>query len=160
MKTKSIFGLTLTCWAIISAYTVCRIGDLLPEYFQIAYKLKPNEVVAFMHAPTRFATTHTWLFGSAFALITLTTVFTLRRPQANIARIGIVNLCSQGLVAWIALFCYCYEGFCGTMEIRSGSNFILTEFLQFEGGIFLITFLGFAAPLVLLFFALDPAEDK
>lgn len=153
MKPKSSLVLLLTCSALVFGYVVFRIGTFVPRFFAVSYKLKPNELANFMSTPTRLASEYAWSFGLALLLILAVTVAALRRRPAHSLEIAVVSLCAQGAVAWIAMFCYFYEAFCGPMCLHAEPQFSLVEFLCFEGGVFPISLAGLAAPIMFLFTA-------
>lgn len=158
MKAKSPLVLLLTCSAIVFAYVVGRIGSFLPKFFEVAYRLKPSEVASFMHIPTRFASENPWAFGLAMIFILAATVVALRRQSARDLKIAVVSLCAQGTIVWIAMFCFCYEGFCGPMGLHAEPEFSFVEFMRFEGSVFPISFAGLVTPIIFLIVAWRPAN--
>ena len=143
--------LLLSCSALICERIVSCVGRLLPKYFQVAYRLNLGEVADFMPAPTRFACENAWAFRVALIFMLVASFVALYRKPAHCQKIPINGLCVQGTRVWIAMFCYCYEGFCGPVSLHTGPQFSLVEFMQFEGAIFPIALAGLAVPVAFSF---------
>ncbi len=149
MKTCAPVLLVLSS-AVIAAYIVLLIGDTIPRYFQFAYKETTEGALAIMPAPTLFASRYAWVFAVAILLFTVLTAVSLIRYPASAMLISTVGLCAQGAIVWIAMFCFCYKGFCGPMSLHYGPAFEPAEFASFEAGVFPITLAALLAPIIAL----------
>lgn len=154
---KSTFGLcasarlpslVLAAVTCVASYVVLVVGDLVPRFYQVTYKSKPEEVEGFMSPPTRFAAGSTWLFVLALLVALSVAVFLLWRHPEHTVRVTVAALCAEAAVVWIAFFCYCYGGFCGPMCLHHGPEFDAVEFLQFEAGVFPVTLVLNLIPLI------------
>lgn len=148
MKNRIPILCLLVSSGVACFYVILRVGSFLPRFFEVAYKLKSTEVVSFMHTPTRLASGHSWGFAFLLAVILAFTCITLNRHPLRALQIAVVGLCAQGIVFWAAMFCFCYEGFCGPVSVHSGAQFSFVEFVKFEGGVFPVTLLGILIPVV------------
>lgn len=160
MKLKPPLVLLLACTALVFSFIVFRIGNFVPRFFAVSYKLRPDEVANFMHIPTRLASEYAWLFGLALLLILVVTILTLRRCPANSIEIAVVSLCAQGAMVWIAMFCFFCEAFCGPISLHTPAQFSLVKFVQFEGGVFPISLAGLAAPIIFLLVTRFPTNAE
>jgi hypothetical protein len=103
-----------------------------------------------MLAPTRVASEHTWVFVLGILLVVVASVIGLKRSPGNALQITVVGLCMQGALVWVAMFCFCYSGFCGPMTLHHGPAFDPAEFVSFEAGVFPITLAALLAPIIAL----------
>jgi len=103
-----------------------------------------------MLAPTRFAVHYFWLFPALLAISCVTFVRATSRRNGEVAEILTCGLCVQGLVAWSAAFCFCFDAFTGPMCLHHGPEFEFGTFLTACLGVFSVTFATLLAPIVLV----------
>ena len=148
-KDKAFISL-LTCSAFVLTYVISLVRGFLPKYYEIVYNLKPSEVAEVMHDPTRLALEYSWAYGLAMILIMVVSVVVLVRHPARCIEAVVIGLCAIAMVFWLAMFCFCYEGFCGPMSLHEPPEFSLLEFLRFSDGIFPISLTGLTIPVIVL----------
>jgi hypothetical protein len=142
--------LLLAAAAVVSGYVVLLIGDVIPRFFQVAYKETTAGALDIMPVPTRFASEYAWLFALVVLLVVIVAALCLRHSPTNAILISTVGLCAQGAVVWAAMFCFCYKAFCGPMSLHHGPAFDPAEFVSFEAGVFPITLAALLAPIIAL----------
>ena len=143
--------------AVLTGYAILRLADNLPRYFIVAYGLEPGEVRNFMPIPTTFAVENSWIFVLLLSAVLMSSILALRLSR-NSVRVVVNGLCLQWMLLWIAMFCYCYEGFSGPFSLRSGPKFSLIQFLTFEMALFPVSFLGILLPIVITFQRNPPTQ--
>ena len=141
-------SLLVAAVAVVFSYLVLVVGDLVPRFLQVAFKLKPEEVTGFMSFPTRFATGSSWLFVVAVLLALSVGLVLFRLHPGHVVRVTVATLCVEAAVVWIAFFCYCYDGFCGPMSLHHGPKFDAIEFNRFGAGVFPVTLVMILIPLI------------
>jgi hypothetical protein len=141
-------SLLLAAAAVVASYVVVVVGDLVPRFLQVSFKLKPEEIAGFMSYPTRFAVGSSWVFVVGVLLAFLVALLLFRLRPLHVLRVTVVALCVQGVVVWIAFFCYCYQGFCGPMCLHHGPEFDPIEFARFEAGVFPASLVAILIPLI------------
>ena len=141
-------SLLLAAAAIVGSYVVLVVGDLVPRFLQVAFKLKPEEVTGFMSFPTRFATGSSWLVVVAVLLALSVGLVLFRLHPGHVVRVTVATLCVEAAIVWIAFFCYCYDGFSGPMNLHHGPKFDAIEFSRFGAGVFPVTLVMILIPLM------------
>lgn len=152
-------GLLLAATAAVGSYVVLIVGNLVPRFFEVAWNLRPGEVAGVVSPLTRFATTTSWVFVLAELLAVAVALLFFRLRPEQLIRVTVAALCVQGIVVWSALFCYCYDGFCGPMNLHHGPEFDLVRFCRFEAGVFPVTFLLMLLPLFACFVRRAPRSE-
>jgi|GEM_PF-7026801 len=140
--------LLLVSTAIVSAYLIFLIGDFVPRFFEVAYRETPKEAMNLMPTPTFLASRHSWVFALTILSLSFATLARLKLQPNRAVPICTIGLCSQGAIFWLAMFCFCYEGFCGPMTLHHASEFNPVEFVRFELGVFPISLIALLAPVI------------
>jgi hypothetical protein len=151
-------SLLLAAVAVVASYVVLVVGDLVPRFFQVTFKLKQEEVAGFMSHPTRFATASSWVFVVAVLLALSVALLLFRLHPGHMVRVTVATLCVQGVIVWITFFCYCYDAFCGPMSLHHGPEFDPAQFFRFEVGVFPATLLFILIPLAGCFVRRSPSS--
>ena len=145
MKSR-VLTLLLASSAVVLSYVILLVGNHVQRFFQIGYQATSAEASNLMPAPTRFASQYAWGFALAVLLFFIIAAVCSRRYPASNIQIVTAGLCGQGAVVWVAMFCFCYSGFCGPMTLHRGPAFDLGEFLGFEEAVFPITLAALLIP--------------
>lgn len=144
-----IAAILLVASAATQAFVCLWIALLVPSFFRVAYGQKSmDETLAFMPTVTRMVSEYSWLIAVGFALVCLTALAALRRGPEKIVQTVAVGLCAQGFVTWLAMFCFCFDGFLGPVRLNRGPEFDLSQFLSFAAGVFPVTFLLLLSPMI------------
>lgn len=144
-----IAAILLVASAATQAFVCIWIALLVPQFFRVAFGHKSmDEALASMPAVTRLVSEHSWLIAIGFALVCLTALAALRRcPEKTMPTLAI-GLCAQGFVTWLAMFCFCFEGFIGPVRLSRGPEFDSSRFMGFAAGVFPVTFLLILSPMI------------
>lgn len=125
------------------------IALLVPPFFRVAYGQKSmDEALTSMPAITRMVSEHSWLIAVGFALVCLTALAALRRGSDKIVQTLAIGLCAQGFVTWLAMSCFCFDGFIGPLRLNRGPEFDSSRFMGFSAGVFPVTFLLILSPII------------
>jgi len=150
MTAKNV-GLLLLPAAYVFAHITTLVANLTPRFFEITYKLKPSEDAEFIPEPTQIAVYYSWIFAISYGMIALTGVFLASRRPALTVQLLTTGLSLQAFIFWVAMFCFCYEGFLGPMTLHSGPDFDFSYFFQFGFGIFPICLIAIVVPIFFAF---------
>ena len=147
--TTRIASFLLIASAVTFSFVCVLIAWLVPPAFRSLYGLKSlDEVRDFMPAITRVASDHSWFIAVLLAGVCLASLVALRRLPDRTVQCITVGLCAQGLVTWVAMFCFCFEGFTGPMSLHHGPEFEFPQFASFGAGVFPVTLLLVVAPII------------
>lgn len=150
MKTR-VPSLLLASFGVVTAYIIILVGNMVPGFFQMAYKAKTAEAKSLMPGLTRFASEYAWVFALAIVVVVVIALACLRRYPSSVVLILTSSLCAQGVVLWGTMFCDCYSGFLGPMCLHHGSEFELAEFIDCGSGIFPISLAALLTPIIALY---------
>jgi hypothetical protein len=140
--------LFLAAMTAVASYVLLVINGLVPRFFQVTFRLKPDEVASFMLGPTRFAVGSSWVFAVVPVAALSAALFLVHLCPRHATRVVVAALCVEALTVWIAFFCYCYDGFCGPISLHRGPDFDAAEFCRFEAGVFPVTLILILIPLI------------
>ena len=144
-----IASLLLIASAVTLSFVCVLVAWLVPPAFRLMYGLKSlDEVREFMPTITRLASDHPWFIAVLLAAVCVASLVALRRLPDSVIQCIVVGLCAQGLVTWAAMFCFCFEAFTGPMSLHHGPEFEFLQFASFGAGVFPVTLLLVAAPLI------------
>ena len=130
----------LAASTVVGAYIVLLIGYLVPRFFFTMFRTAtPSDLDILMPPVTQFAARFAWAFASAVALVCIVAVFLLRQSPARCLQFLAIGLSAQALVVWLAMFCYCYLGFTGSISFHHDARFEFSQFFQFAFGVFPVT---------------------
>jgi hypothetical protein len=139
--------LLLISLAIVLSFIIVVIAEILPRLFEIIYQIKTTkDLMDFIPNITRVAFQNSWSFAATLAVISIAGIFQLHRWPNQILKFTILNLCLQTFVFWIAMFCYCYDGFLGPMSLHHDPEFDLANFIGFCWGIFPVSLVAILIP--------------
>jgi hypothetical protein len=148
MQTR-IATFLLVASAVTLSFVCVSVAWLVPAAFRSLYGLKSlDEVRDFMPAITRLASDHSWFIAVLLSGACLVSIAALRRLPDRTVQCITVGLCAQGLVTWMAMFCFCFEGFTGPMCLHHGPEFELPQFVSFGAGVFPVTLLLVVSPMI------------
>lgn len=146
--TVRLASLWLLAVATGLSFVVVLAGALVTPCFRALYGLNSlDEAWDLMPAITRLASDHSWVIALLFGLLCLGSLRVLRHPPNRALQSLTLGLCPQGLVAWSAAFCYCYDGFTGPMCLHHGPQFEWLRFACFGAGVFPVTLMLIITPL-------------
>jgi hypothetical protein len=137
---------------VVSSYVIILAGTFVPRFFEVAYKLKVSERALFTPPLTLWASAHVWVFVVGILSIAIGSIILLFRRPNDAMRILAMTLCAHGAVVWLAMFCYCENGFFGAASMRHVQEFDIGEFVAFGRGVFPVTFAALLFPVVALRF--------
>jgi hypothetical protein len=147
-----IANFLLLASAGVLSFVCVVIGHIFPQMFRALYGLKTlDETRAFMPAITRIAADYSWTLPVFLAGICLCSFVVLRRLPDKPVPCITVGLCTQGLVTWAAMFCFCYPAFTGGMCLHHGPEFEFERFASCGAGVFPVTFVLLVAPMIVAF---------
>ena len=159
MNTR-VASILIASTGCVLALFIFEGGEMAPRLFARAYGDARQQMPELIPAPTRFAVEHLWIF---IALLIATSAYLLARLKRRTEKsleIVASALSAQGLIAWIAMFCFCYSGFEGMMCMHHDSEFEFRIFLSFAYGFFPITLLLIAAPALAVFIGQRKVQQK
>lgn len=140
--------------AIVKSYVVLVIGSMVPAFFAQTYQVRTlAEMDIYIPSVTQFASRFAWVFALSLVLLTTAVLTLLRRCPARYPRLLAMGLSSQGLVLWLAMFCFCFEVFRGPMSMHHGPRFEFSQFFQFAFGVFPVTLCAILWPGLVALFA-------
>jgi hypothetical protein len=143
-------SLALLAFAAIFSYIAFWMGYLLrPLYAKLLGIKSWGDLEILMPAISRAAADHKWIFVVLIVLACVATIFLFRRLPARIPQLMVAGLCVQALVLWLAMFCYFYDGFLGTVSMHHNQVFDIEAFISFAYGAFPITLVAILFPLVI-----------
>ncbi|MEO7678234.1 MAG: hypothetical protein ABIV39_15865 [Verrucomicrobiota bacterium] len=144
-----IASLLLIASAVTQSFVCLLIASLVTPFFRSTYRLKSwEEAREFMPTITRLASDHSWFIAVLLAAVCVASLVALQRQPDSPIQCIVVGLCAQGLVTWAAMFSFCFEGFIGPMSLHHGKEFEFFQFASFGTGVFPVTLLLVAAPLI------------
>lgn len=139
--------------SILIASTGCVLALFLFELAQLAPKVLTlrfgdalRQTPELIPAPTTFAVKNYWVFITAIATISFYVLIRLRRATERPLEIIATGLSAQGLITWLAMFCFCFDGFKAGFCMHDEPEFEFVQFVSFAHGFFPITLLLIAAP--------------
>ena len=140
--------------AIGMCYLVLHGGYCLPILFARLYGIHSlAEVRDFMPALTRIAVDYSWVFAAFIGLTTIVSIALFDRYPARLFQFTLLGLCSQGILLWLTLFAYFYDGFEGPMSLHHGPEFDFGAFMGSGFGVFPVTLVGLVAAFITALFA-------
>ena len=135
---------------VICCYFVILFGMVLRKFFWEAYHMTSvKEFEYFMPRISSLAADHAWGFAVLIGVVGLATSCCFRFKPVRVLEILAMGLCGQALITWLALFCYCYNGFLGGISMHHGPNFELDSFIKCAFGLFPVTLVLILIPLSL-----------
>ena len=156
MSTR-LASLVLAASTVVSSYVVLLIGYVLPRLFARVFGIRAQSDLDILIPPiTQFAARDAGIFASVVALVCLAVLIFTRRFPGRAFQFVAIGLSAQALVVWLAMFCYCFEGFLGSMSMHHDPQFEFAQFFQFAFGVFPVTLC--AIVIVGLFASLSPNE--
>ena len=148
MQTR-IAAILLVASATAHAFVCILIALLVPAFFRVIYHIESHDdLLIRMPTITRIVTDHAWFIAIAFAIVCCAALIALRWRSQKVVQILALGLCAQGLVTWLAMFSFCYDGFQGGMSLHHDSDFTFPQFMTFAGGVFPATFLLLLVPMI------------
>ena len=148
MQTR-IAATLLVASATAHAFVCILIALLVPAFFRVIYHIEShNDLLIRMPTITRLVTDHAWFIAVAFAIVCGAALIALRWRSQKVVQVLALGLCAQGLVTWLAMFSFCYDGFQGGMSLHHDSDFTFPQFMTFAGGVFPATFLLLLVPMI------------
>lgn len=144
-----IAAILLVASAATQAFVCMWIALLIPSFFRAIYNLKsPDDLLIIMPTITRLISDQSWIIAVAFAIVAFVALIALRWRSEKVVNILAVGLCAQGIVTWLTMFSFCYDGFLGDMSLHRKPEFSGNQFLRFAGGVFPVTLLLILAPMI------------
>lgn len=144
-----IASILLLASAAAQSFVCGLIARIVTPAFHSIYRLKSmDEAWDLMPPITRFASKQSWLIVIALGAVCLGSLLALRRFPERTIHCMTVGLCAEGFVTWLAMFCFCFDGFTGPMSLHHSPEFELLQFVSFGAGIFPVTLLLLVAPMI------------
>ncbi len=144
-----VASILLLASAAAQSFVCVLIAWIVPPAFHSIYRLKSlHEAWDLMPPITRFASENSWLIVIALGAVCLGSLLALRRFPERTIHCMTVGLCAEGFVTWLAMFCFCFDGFTGPMSLHHGPEFELPQFISFGAGVFPVTLLLVVAPII------------
>jgi hypothetical protein len=137
----------LVCTAVGLSFLILFIADLVAPFFKVTYRLKLAEVYSLMPPVTRVASENAWVFAVLIIFVCASSLRGVRRAGRTSDWITL-GICGQALVFWIAMFCFCYDGFTGPVSLTRGPQFNIANLLGFGWGVFPVMFVLMLIPMV------------
>jgi hypothetical protein len=131
------------------AFVCLVVAAIVPGAFVAIYGLKTRgETLVLMPDITRYASEHSWFIVLLLVAACVGSLVAVHRFARSTVQCMAVGLCAQALVAWSAMFCFCYMGFTGPMSLHHDSEFEFFKFVSFGAGVFPVTLLLILTPMI------------
>jgi hypothetical protein len=145
-------NLLLLSSAVVLSHLIILFGSFTRPFFNVVYHVKLDQLDQVMPLPTRLASNYSWVFGVLLGLtVAMVALASMHHIEKKVQLLALA-LCAQGFVFWIAMFCFCYDGFLGPMSLHHGPDFDFSEFLQFGYGVFPVALIALLVPASAVFF--------
>jgi hypothetical protein len=140
----------LTAFAVTLSFVLLLIAWIVPPAYCAVYRIKSlDDFRNFVPPITLFATDHSWLIALLLGAVLLASFLMIRRSPDRPIRCLTVGLCVQGLVAWLAMYCFFSNEFLGPISMHHDPAFDFGTFVAFGFGVFPITFILIIAPMII-----------
>lgn len=144
-----IASLLLIAAAGILSFICVLVGWLVPPAFCSFYGLNSfEEARSSMPGITRLASDYSWFFAVVIGAVCIGALVAIRQHSSRIVQCITVGLCAQGIVVWLAMFSFFYDGFTGSMCLHHGPKFELLQFVSVGAGVFPVTLALVLTPLL------------
>lgn len=148
----------LAASAIVASYVILLVGYMLPGLFAGAYQLQTAVEVDMLMPPlTQFASRFAWVFVLIVVLVSVVALTLLQRASVRRTELLAIALSSQALVVWLAMFCYCFDGFRGPISLHHEPRFEFAQFIRLAFGVFPVTLCAILWPGFLALFGSQKA---
>ena len=119
-----------------------------------------TDIRMLMPSITRAASDFVIVFVVLILLVGASAIM-LSRVRSHCANACLLaGVSAQGLIVWVAFFCFCFESFTGAMCLHHGSRFEMLQFARSAWGVFPVTLLALLVPLTGGIGALLQSERK
>jgi hypothetical protein len=143
----------LATFAIAICYIAILGGDLTPFLLRRLYGIHSiDDVRDFMPVPTRLAVDYSLWIAAAVVLVTVVFIFLADRYPARLFQFTMLGISLQGILLWLTLCGFFFEGFEGPMSLHHDPEFDFGVFMSCGFGVFPITFVGLVAAFILALF--------
>ncbi|HEY4416124.1 MAG TPA: hypothetical protein VGO57_10560 [Verrucomicrobiae bacterium] len=143
----------LVTFAIAISYIAIVGGMVTPFLLVRLYGIRPTDDVRdFMPAPTQLAVDYSVWISAVVILTTAIFIFLADRHPARRFQFTMLGISFQGILLWLTLFGFFFEGFLGPMCLHRGPEFDFNAFAGCGFGVFPITFVGLVAAFILALF--------
>ncbi len=121
--------------AVIFSHAVWTGARLVPiVYHALFHKETDASIRLIMPAVTRFASDFPLVFVVLICIVGfLAAMLSRNRPELGRAYL-VAGVSAQGLISWVAAFCFCFLSFTGPICLHHDSSFDLPQFLTTAWG--------------------------